>query len=407
MKDKISNIIQKTSPVFRTASSLLSYTGCIAVSFMIMYYLNGTIGVFLASSLISALILSLMLTFIASKTLSIEISTDTEAAAKGETLNCIVKLSNSAPLPVPVAEIETECSPQLSTGEFPIYKGAVAGRSVNTINIPMTAVHSGLATIRIKRVALSDFLGIFSFPLKISEEQRTFKVAVYPDIPDAAVQTDFLKTARFSGSDDEEEESNETSPIPTGLPGYDHREYIPGDPIKRINWKMSSKRDIYMVRLDEQIRGTGQMFFLDCPVMEDTDYTLTVRDNVIEGALAMLGMLAKEGRDAFFYFCSDGLWLGHEIHEQKDIYTLQEMLADLSPCETTALVPGDITNAGKTPICFTAAVKDRSESVMQIMRQFPEAMVISALDAGLELDGPGCWVISQEFEFTRSDGSPV
>lgn len=394
--------IEKISPTVRTISSFLSYTGCILISLMIMYYLNGTIGIFLASALICALVLSLFLTLIARRTLEVQISTDTKAAAKGEMINCIVKLNNSMILPVPVAEVELECSPQLDMGKVSVFKCAVMGRMGNTVKIPLKAVHSGLAEVHVKRVALSDFLGIFTFALKVPEDELSFKAAVYPDIPDAVVQTDFLKTAnRFSSNDDEEEESGETSQLPTGTAGYDHREYVPGDPIKRINWKLSSKRDIYMIRLDEQIHGTGQMFFLDCPVMEDTEFSLKVRDTVIEGALAMFMMLVREGRDATFYFCKKGAWIENEIHEQGDVLKIQELLSDYTPCEPPEPVPPQIAAAGKTPICFSSALKDCAYSAEQIASLYPEALIITAYESGVVLANDGHWTITDEFEFSK------
>lgn len=393
---------EKNRTVLKTISSVLSYSGCIVISLMVMYYLDGTIGVFLVSALTFALILSLLLTLIARKTLEIRISTDSKAAAKGERINCVVKLNNSFILPVPVVEVELECSPQIDLGRVSVFKGAVMGRMGNTIRIPMRAAHSGLAEVRVKRVGLSDFLGIFTFNMKLPEDELSFKAAVYPDIPDAVVQTDFLKTAnRFSSNDDEEEESGETSQLPTGTAGYDHREYVPGDPIKRINWKLSSKRDVYMIRLDEQIHGTGQLFFLDCPVMDDTDETLGVRDTVIEGALAMFSMLVREGRDATFYFCKDGAWIENEIHEQGDVLRLQEMLADYAPCEPPALVPEQIGAAAKTPICFTAALKDNAYNASQIAAMYPEALIISAFEAGVALENGVQWAITEDFEFTK------
>ncbi len=392
----------KLKPLLNTISSLLSYAGCIVVSLLVMYYLNGTIGIFMASALICGFILSLLLTLAALKSLRFEISADDVVAAKGETINCVVKLYNTLILPVPVVEITAGHSAHFAMDEVPLYKTAAAGKAVNTVKIPMKAVHSGLGEIRIERVCISDFLGIFGFTVQIPE-QTVFKVAVYPDIPDAAVQTDFLKTTNsFIGDDDEEEESNESSQIPTGQPGYDHREYIPGDPIKRINYKMSSKRNIYMIRLDEVIRGTGQMFFLDCPVGEETERSLAVRDRVIEGALAMFMMLVREGRDAFFYYLSEGLWLGTEIHELNDVYRLQEILSAYSPSAAKTPVPTEIINAGKTPICFTAASKDAPQSALEIASKHPNALIISAADSGLNITDAEQWVITEDFEFIKS-----
>lgn len=372
------------------------------MSLLIMYYLDGSTGIFLVSALICAFVLSLALTLAALKTLEVQIAADSTAAAKGETVRLTVKLQNKLILPVPVVEVEIDCPPSMDNGGVNVYKATVTGKRENILKLPLKAVYSGVSVIRIKRVSISDFLGIFLFDMRLPENGYVFKVSVYPDIPDVVVQTEFLKSAsRFAASDDDEEESNETSPIPTGMAGYDHREYVPGDPIKRINWKLSSKRDMYMIRLDEVIRGTGQMFFLDCPLIEDTAQTLKIRDTIIEGTLAMFFMLVREGRDAVFFYCRDGMWAANEIHEQGDILKLQEQLADFEPCEPPDVIPKEILNAGKIPICLTAAVKGYDENVSAVAARCPEGIVISALDAGLSFDCAGHWTISEEFEFNK------
>ena len=389
---------------FRTFRSVMSYIGCIVIALGVTYYLDGAAGIMITTALICALVISLILTIAVRGTIDVNITADKTMLVKGESLKCKVKLSNKILVPAPVIEIEADCSPQLTIETSHIYKGALAGRATNVIKIPMTAHYSGKAHLMIKRVTLTDYLGIFSFRLKVPEDQLSFNVAIYPNIPDAAVQTDFLKTTnKFSNEDDEEEESDEISMTSTGMPGYEHRQYFPGDPIKKINWKLSSKRDIYMIRLDEQIRGAGQMFFLDCPLGEDNEYTLKVRDNVIEGALTMLSMIVHEGREATFFFPSEGLWLSNDIHDQKDILRLQELLSGFSPSEPPTAVPAEIVNEGKTPIVFSTAVRDNDAGLMKIIAQCPEALVITSQAAMVPLLCPDMWTISDEFEFRKQN----
>ena len=184
-------------------------------------------------------------------------------------------------------------------------------------------------------------------------------------------------------------------------PGYEHREYIQGDPIKRINWKLSSKRDEYMVRLDERIAGAGQLFFLDAPDIGNDSYTLSVRDNVIEGALAVFTMLIREGREATFFFPQDGVWTGYDIRSIGDVYTIQEQLGEFSPEKSPSLIPEDITSSGKVPICFTAATSEHSASAVQIASASVDALLICSLSSGLQSISTNMWTISDEFEFKK------
>ena len=401
MKGRLSDSVYENT-AFKTTRSFLSYAGCIGIALAVMYFLDGTAGVILTAALICAFVISIVMTLAVMRSITVTLTADRTALSKGDDAVMTAALSKTLILPAPVVEIYTDATPQLELSGT-LYKAAVAGRETNRIKIPIKALHSGACEFRITRIALTDYLGIFTFRLKLSEEQSRVKMSVYPDIPDAAVQTDFLKTTtQFQSNDDDDEESDENSITPTGMPGYDHRQYVPGDPLKRINWKLSSKRDIYMIRLDEQIRGAGQMFFLDCQPCEEDDRILTVRDTVIEGMLTMLTMLVREGREATFFYCKEGLWLSADIHDNSDIFRLQEQLGEYTPCEAPSLIPPEITAAGKTPICFTAAYAENQGSAAQIAAQAPEGLIICALSSGLQGISPNLWTISQEYEFKKA-----
>jgi hypothetical protein len=386
----------------KTIKSLLGYIGCIGIALAVTYYIDGTAGVILTTALICAFVFSLILTLAVKRFIRAEITVDRFLLTKKDTLKCIVKLSKKYPIPSSLVEIECGCSPNLSLAESKSYKAAIFSNRITAVEIPYSAKFSGTAEVKITGLRLNDFLGIFSFKLPIPEEQSSIKVSVYPDIPDVGIQTDFIRTAsEFSGSDDDEEETDESSLNFTGMPGYEHRMYYPGDPIKKINWKLSSKRDTYMVRLDEKVSSAGQVFFLDAPLIEENDWTLFVRDNVIEGALAIFSMMVRDGRETTFFHYSGGLWLRSDIRTLSDIYQLQEQLASFAPSSPEQLIPPEIASIGKTPICFTTAVSERIDSITTICSQSPQSLVICAESANLRNISPNLWTVTSEFELKK------
>ncbi len=387
----------------KTVFALLNYIGCIGMALFVTFVIDGTIGMILTYALAIALAASLIMTLAVFRRIGVSTVLSKSAASKGDRLLCEIKLTNAALLPTPLITVELESSAHFVCPDSGVLQGAVTGKGINSLGFELTAVHSGKAHIRIKSVKLSDYLGIFSFRLKLSNELSELTVSVYPDIPEVAVQTSLMKTTtQFVSNDDDEEESEESSAVPTGIAGYDHREYVPGDPIKRINWKMSSKRDILMVRLDERIKGSGRVFVLDCPVAEENDAVLTVRDNVIEGALAMLNSLLADGREAAFFYCKQGLWMSADIHIPADVYALQEELSDFEPCETSELLPPALVDLSKTPIVFTAATGNNAASAGYIVSQRPDAMIIASYAASLPLITSNQWVLSDGFELGKA-----
>ncbi len=136
-------------------------------------------------------------------------------------------------------------------------------------------------------------------------------------------------------------------------------------------------------------------------VTDETDTNLTVRDNVIEGALAMLGSLAAEGRDAVFFFCKQGLWMSVDIHTSADIFALQEELADFEPNKNAGELPPEISGSSKTPVCFTAAVSENFASAEYIAARCPDAVLISSYAASLPVISANQWVLTDGFELNR------
>lgn len=372
------------------------------MALFVTFVIDGTIGVILVYTLVIALLASLIMTLAVRRSISAVPTLGSSAVSKGDSLVLEVRLSNSSFLPSPAVRIETDCSEHLSRESDGTVSGSVSGKGVNSLKFGFTAVHSGRAHITVKSVRLTDYLGIFSFTIKLPDDQNELFCAIYPDIPDAALQTSIVRTSsQFTSADDDEEESEETSPVPTGIAGYDHREYTPGDPIKRINWKASSKRNILLVRLDEKIKGAGRTFLLDCPETPVNDVSLTVRDNVIEGALAMLVTLLHEGRDAVFCYRKQGMWLSAEIHALQDVILLQQELSDYEPSDEGGAIPPEKVSGAKTLICFTSAVKDYSHSAREIVSSRPDTMLITSYASALPQIASDQWTLSADFTLSR------
>ena len=390
----------KKTITLQTVKSLFAYIGCIGIAVAVKYLINGTVGVLLIISLICALILSVVSALAVIPSLEVDVQPDKRALFKGESLIYAVSMRKRIIIPAPMIEVYVECTPQLLK-DTDILRLSLAGRETNTVKISVMAKYSGAAAINITNVFVCDYFGIFRFRLKKDISNSNVRVSVYPNIPDVPVQTNFLKTAVLFSTDDNEEETNETALTPTGQPGYDHREYYPGDPIKRINWKMSSKKDVYMIRLDEKVAGGGQVFFLDVPELEENEVNLSVRDRVIEGMLAVFSMLTAEGRETVFFMPNKNNWVRMDIRTPADIYEIQQRLSDFSPCSMETPVPPEIAGMGKTPICFTAATGDNAQSAMNIISEIPDILLICSSDSKLPHITSEFWSISNTFEVKR------
>jgi hypothetical protein len=110
------------------------------------------------------------------------------------------------------------------------------------------------------------------------------------------------------------------------MPGYTHREYTEGDPVRRINWKLSSKRDTYMVRLDDEIEAMQQVIVLDS--LGSGNKADDAR--AVEGVLAIVFAMFRLGFESTVWYNTEEGFVSFEIKESGDIIGLQTSLADFA-----------------------------------------------------------------------------
>lgn len=81
------------------------------------------------------------------------------------------------------------------------------------------------------------------------------------------------------------------------------REYVEGDPLRYVHWKLSAKQDKLMVRQQEQNLGTNALVITDTssPFPDERDRVRAV-DAAIEVSLAITGKIIGDGRCALNLF---------------------------------------------------------------------------------------------------------
>lgn len=139
-----------------------------------------------------------------------------------------------------------------------------------TLTLPVVATYPGLLKISVSRVYIKDLMGFFR--LKKNVEQ-TAELSI---LPRAVTDTAYEKTALEQGMLESEESSkrgNDFSDV------QEVREYIPGDKLMSIHWKLSAKRDILMVKdrvsmSDHQLVIVPELF-IDQPVNLAAILTMT------------------------------------------------------------------------------------------------------------------------------------
>lgn len=159
---------------------------------------------------------------------------------KGETGSGTLTVKNKGFLPLQGRGLL--CFHNLRTGEISEepFSFFLLPRGKKTLKFRLTSPYCGQVKISVKNPRLEDLFGIFSLSAQGGAEGE---LTVLPVL--------FEPEIRAGASDSASPDSDQYS---TAKPGFDPgetfalREYIPGDNLKAIHWKLSSKLDKLMVR---------------------------------------------------------------------------------------------------------------------------------------------------------------
>ncbi len=381
--------------------NFLNFLLCAALAVFVAYEISGSGGIFILVLLIIALVTSVSSLLVSVWGVNVELELSTEILNKGDSFEARLITTAKDVLPTCFIEVTLGLTPNIKSEDGTLtYKYISSKRLGGTIDIPLNAKLCGSGSVYIEQIVLSDYLGLFSKKLGRLPEGR--EIRIIPNIPDTGSQTEVLKsTSERISFDDSDEESDETSSALTGVPGYEHRQYTVGDPLKRINWKLSSKKDQLMVRLDEKVTSSSQVFQLDIPKSGgDIEESYTNADKITEAALALLSMLIRSGYESEFNYYIEG-WEMAEIKDEKSLQLLQERLASLKPYPAGQRFPDHNINAkGKAMMCFTSCTNDMPKELNELADNFTGSLVVTKRSGIGKVTGD-MWQVSDDFEFSK------
>lgn len=331
---------------------------------------------------------------------------------KSEQIRLSLRISCDSYIPLPLVYIQLYSSSQLNSRESDSFVLSVLRGRAQTVHKAYTAMVSGAAILGVRGVKVFDFLGIFAFTVPWREGEEIQQViGILPEIPELQENAFFNQTLDAVAEEDEEETATEYTSFRKIL-GYEHREYVPGDSLKRINWKLSSKQDKLWVRQEEAIAGAKQVLVLDrmgwpAPLEEEEAPDLAAflaEERAAEAALGIIKLLLRHGHHAEFWYHQEG-WKKVEIEAEADLLSLREALAgygfDRGPDRASPRIPV-LQLARKSPgSCLIFSPVGDAELFLQAaqLSQNGSRVRIAATEKQEEC-GTEVWRICEDYEFT-------
>ena len=323
---------EKTIPVkfnfsLHTLSSIL-FASVFIVIFAL--YCSGRVGWFLLLVLILSPLFSVAFTFLCARHITVKAFLSHFLMSKGEHCRLTVSVKNDSFLPCPPVSVHLSDNPHL-TAENSSLSIPAAFPKKSSSTVIFTAQLAGGSYIGVEEALLSDWFGICTF--KLTDSGITFKTGVFPELYNTGCDSDLLESVSdtyASGTNDDT--SDEASLFFRGFAGYDYRPYEPGDPLKRINSKISAKMDELMVRLDERQSASFINVILYPDMKEDN---AALAESVIEETLGIISALISLEFSVNFYHLkktgtgdAKGIWLKEAVLGEEDLFRLPDLLAD-------------------------------------------------------------------------------
>lgn len=165
-------------------------------------------------------------------------------------------------------------------------------RQDSIFEIPMNFQRCGCYQVTVCHLEIPDYLRFFSFKKGLSLQKE---IIIYPK-PAEDVEFD---SATFGEGFDEYEETDAKGLVSSNV--TDIREYIPGDRLQKIHWKMSAKINKLMVKENEQTSSNQFTILVELYL---PDASSPVLENSLSNAYGMANELLKAGEMFFFcYYC--------------------------------------------------------------------------------------------------------
>ncbi|HBB71892.1 MAG TPA: hypothetical protein DCZ71_04720 [Ruminococcus sp.] len=305
-KEKKQKDNRNTEPSSRM-DGVKSVAAALAVAFLLYvftFFVDGEMGIILMAFIIFAPLISLAMALYARKRIRITIDCD-GYVQKGSSIDAVVTVEKTGVFPLAIVEICPRAS-EVFGGWDKNYRLSLAMADKKTFVCPAEALIGGNGELSIPVAYSCGFLGFMKFRLKEKGQlPESRSVGVIPPVPEIKTSSQLFRSiADIVMTSDEEENDTALLFSANTSPGYEHREYVEGDPLKRVNWKLSSKKNKMMVRLDEAVASVQPTLALDLYRSSSADPVSAAvqEESLLRSVFGLMGLMIKQGISCTFIY---------------------------------------------------------------------------------------------------------
>lgn len=321
------------------------------------YIIGGETSMIMVYMFLLSPIVSFLLVFPSRKRIEVSIDVPSSEVEKGGVTKVKVHLKNRTFIPIPFVNV-IFCQAQNfsvdGSNEVMVSLGAFQNK---TITLEYTAKSRGIGEIGVIDIRLKDYLNLFSLSLLGDSVENRYRgeVTVLPRLQELKPTSKILLASPDALQQDDSGIATIGLYSWNGEPGYEFREYMAGDPLHKVHWKLSARSEKLMVRKDEGRGVSKKRLILDpfiyLPRKEQNgktlfkyivnssnrsdkrgnytsyDEILMLEEKTLEAMLAVAHMSVRTGREVELWLYENNNWNRYALLDSKSVNEIQHRLA--------------------------------------------------------------------------------
>lgn len=254
----------------------------------------------------------------------IEVEVDDDDAKSGNGIKILLKVKNSSPFSITNIKIVSKCKNLfLNTEHDCKFVISATPFSTKVFTYELSSEHIGNVEFALKKAYFYDFFSMFRLSRKLN---ITKIIPLYPQTVPVSLR---IRPNNWFTGEAEKFSSVKAGDDPSQV--FNIREYIEGDKLNRIHWKLTSKTDKYMVKEYSLPVSDNVFVYLDLKISDTTDESLEKIDSLIKTFASVSLELAKKSitHHVGWYNSRRNVFRKAKIKTQSDVYiVLSQMFSD-------------------------------------------------------------------------------
>lgn len=251
----------------------------------------------------------------------------------------------------------------------------IQGRNSQSIEFKLNSKFCGMLNICCSDITFYDPLRIFRFKVPCNDFRE---IPILPEGHEIGGQVCFTdRTNDESSIFSEHKPGDDPSEI------FDLRGYNPGDKLNRIHWKLSSKKDEFIVKDYSLPVDIPCTVFLDLTYDNKSEYAMPVYDTLVETLISMSTFLLENERchNVVFFNAKKRCFTEMSVNDMDSLAEAAQMLITSAshhiPCQSPAVWFADNGNLSLSSFIFISAAPERT--VMEYIDDSVDADIKNAL----------------------------